>query len=80
MDNALLVIFLFGLLLTYTGGMIVFTDRGLEWMYKKQIWNRKDNLFNEREKRKFDRQVRGGAFFLTGLLIVIGTIVVVIVY
>jgi hypothetical protein len=80
MDYSLLVIFLVGLLLTYGGGMILFTDRGLEWMYKRQIWNRKDSLFNEKDKRKFDRRVRGSALFFTGLMIVIGTIVVVIFY
>ena len=31
---------------------------------------------NEKEKRSFDRQVRGSAFFFTGLIMVIGTIVI----
>ena len=60
--------------------MIVFTERGLEWMYKHGIWNRKDKLMNEKEKRSFDRQIRGSAFFFTGLIMVIGTILVLILY
>ena len=59
--------------------MVLFTDRGLEWMYKKGIWNWKDNLFNEREKQKFDRQVRGSAVFFTGLIMTIGTIIAIVI-
>ena len=65
------------ILLTYGGGMILFTDRGLEWMYRKGIWNRKDKLFDEREKRKFDR-VSGSAIFFTGLIMTIGTIIAIV--
>jgi hypothetical protein len=80
MDYGLLTIFLIGVALTVGGGMIVFTERGLEWMYKHGIWNRKDKLMNEKEKRSLDRQIRGSAFFFTGLIMVIGTILILILY
>ena len=60
--------------------MILFSNRGLDWMYRKQILDRADELLNEKEKRRYDRHVRGGTFFLTGLIITIGAILVAVLY
>jgi hypothetical protein len=62
------------------GGMILFTDRGLEWMYRRGIWKRSDRIFDEKDAGWFDRYVSGSAFFFTGLIMVIGTILVLMRY
>jgi hypothetical protein len=50
MNYGLLVPIFLGLVLTLGGGLILFTDRGLEWMYKQGIWARESYLINEKEK------------------------------
>ena len=73
MNYGLLVLMLLGLILTVGGGLILFTDRGLEWMYKQGIWARESRLIKEKEKRRLDRYNGGGGFFAAGLITFVGS-------
>jgi hypothetical protein len=72
--NSLLLLALLGLILAVGGAMILFTDRGLEWMYKQEIWARESHLIKEKDKRRLDRYNGGGGFFVAGLITLAGSL------
>ena len=54
--------------LTFAGWKITFTKSGLEWMYKNNIWKKKDAIFDKTSGMIFDRISGSGLFFL-GLIL-----------
>ena len=50
MNGIFVVLILLGLLLTVGGAMIMFTDRGLEWMYKSGIWSKRNTTFSDKQR------------------------------
>jgi hypothetical protein len=74
MNYGLLVPIFLGLVLTVGGGLILFTDRGLEWMYKQKIWSKNNPTFSDKQRERLDRYVRGGGFFVGGLITLAGSL------
>jgi hypothetical protein len=74
MNYGLLILVQLELILTIGGAMILFTDRGLDWMYKQGIWARASNLIKEKDKRRFDRYIYGSGFFVAGLITLTGSL------
>jgi hypothetical protein len=50
MNGILVVLILLGLMLTVGGALVMFTDRGLEWMYKQGIWSLKGEVVHDKAK------------------------------
>lgn len=71
---SIIILLIFGLLLTCLGGSIIFSYKTLEWIYRSKLWERpeKDGLFGPKGGEKFDRFVSGGRFLGVGLVIVLG--------
>jgi len=74
MNAGLIVLIVLGLILSWDGAMIVFTDRGFEWMYRNKNWSRKDSLFNEKDRRRIDKYYRGGGILFCGLVMFLGSL------
>jgi hypothetical protein len=74
MKGILVVLILLGLLLTVEGAMIMLTNRGLERMYKSGIWSKRNTTFSDKQREWLDRYIRGGGFFLDGLIMLVGSL------
>lgn len=75
MDFTLLIFFLLGAALTYGGWQILFTKKGLEWMYKNGIWEKESSIFNEHQLKRFNRHYGGGGIFALGLILLFGSLI-----
>ncbi len=71
------LIFLISLvfLLTGIGGGVLFSEKGLDEMYKLGIWKDQSKLFVEKESRRMDRFYGGGGLFMVGFTIIFGLVV-----
>jgi hypothetical protein len=72
MNAGLIVLIIFGLILTWGGAMIVFTERGFEWMYNSKIWSRQGSIFSDKDRRRIDKYYRGGGILFCGLTMFLG--------
>jgi hypothetical protein len=74
MNGILVVLILLGLLLTVGGALVMFTDRGLEWMYKQGIWSLKGEAVHDKARRRVDKYIRGAGILVCGLIMFGGSL------
>ncbi len=57
----------FGILITWAGWKITFTNEGFEWMYKNKIWTKESNVLDDVSRVIFDK-IRGGGILAVGII------------
>lgn len=72
----LLPLFL-GIVLTFGGGMILFSKKGVDWMYKEGLW-KVAAPFNKKSDRRFRRYISGTRLFVIGVILLVGSILGII--
>jgi len=64
-----IILLLAGIVFTFTGGRILFTKRGVDYMYRDGIW-KEGHTFG----RSYDRFALGGSIFALGVILLVAAI------